>query len=1055
MGVPSFYRWLVNKYPKIVVNAIEEKEEKIETSLVNPNGIEYDNLYLDMNGIIHPCFHPDDHPSPPKTFQEVFNNICEYIDRLFSIVRPRKLLYMAIDGVAPRAKMNQQRTRRFRTAKDNEIAEAEENRLRKEFEMEGKQVLPKQESEVSDSNIITPGTVFMHELSIALQVYINQRLKDNVCWKGIKVILSDANVPGEGEHKIMSFIRLQSACPDYDPNTHHCLYGLDADLIMLALATHELHFSILREDVLIQEQQPASELVLETSLRQADSGLPGSQGWFQQRHQSIGGKSSLIKKPYQFLHIWILREYIELDLKISDPPQNIKIDLERIIDDFIFMCIFTGNDFLPHMPTLSIHEGAIDLLMHVYKDEFKNLGGYLVDMQWVGDKKARYIKLKRVEKFILLVGAYEERIFMKRSELRDRKLRRLLSEASEIQEEQEEDLGFDLEVNGRNSHGAANGKSPISKNLRIKSASSNGAANSTCDISEILQNTKELKEKLKKYIRDKSDLFKSGSFGVDKVRLGSIGWKERYYKEKFCTESKEDMENMRKAMVQKYTEGLCWVLQYYFSGVPSWTWFYPYHYSPFASDVRGLSQVKVIFQKGSPFKPFYQLMGVLPPRSAHALPRAFRALMTSEESEIIDFYPTDFEFDEDGKRFMWQAICKLPFIDEERLLSQMKKLVAELGVDEELRNSTKVDYLFVRSSNVLQSQIFSLHEKQCAGKRIEMVKESIDKNFKCGISGFISPREDKDSRNDNVLCVLYELPNGCQHIPRPLEGVQPPEKTINDADIVETQLWHECQGSRPNYRAQIHGFHRRAQIQGFHRNAINGAKSSPELIHKGAGSGWGAGRGKRKDNIYHGSSEHTGSSTNFPVGHGERLDHDIGDLRISDSRQGFKSYGRAQSVNTNLWPSRNSPMSAPPCGQGLTVNTSHTWQRNQSPVANPSMQAHGRGLYIPVWQQNQSPVANPSMQAHGRGRYIPVWQRNQSPVANPSMQAHGRGLYIPVWQQNQSPVANPSMQAHGRGRYIPVWQRNQSPVASPSMQAWKSPIHSKPVELEGHKDLFH
>ncbi|GMP88340.1 hypothetical protein CsSME_00040369 [Camellia sinensis var. sinensis] len=149
--------------------------------------------------------------------------------------------------------------------------------------------------------------------------------------------------------------------------------------------------------------------------------------------------------------------------------------------------------------------------------------------------------------------------------------------------------------------------------------------------------------------------------------------------------------------------------------------------------------------------------------------------------------------------------------------------------------------------------------------------------------------------------------------------------------------------------AQIHGFHRSSQIQGFHRNAINKAKSSPELIHKGAGSGWGAGRGKRKDNIYHGSSEHTGSSINFPVGHGERLDHDIGDLRISDSRQGFKSYGRAQLVNTNLWPSRNSPMSAPPCGQGLTVNKSHTWQRNQSPVANPSMQAHGRGLYIPVW----------------------------------------------------------------------------------------------------------
>uniref|UniRef100_A0A803LXP1 Uncharacterized protein n=1 Tax=Chenopodium quinoa TaxID=63459 RepID=A0A803LXP1_CHEQI len=858
MGVPAFYRWLVDKYPKIVVNAIEEHKPYNSNNNKNPNGLEFDNLYLDMNGIIHPCFHPPHLIATPTTFEQVFENIYAYIDRLISIVRPRKLLYLAIDGVAPRAKMNQQRARRFKNAKDSDIAEAEEKRLRDEFGRKGKKVLPKQESQVSDSNVITPGTEFMHDLSRALNLYIRQKLKNDPLWSPLEVILSDDTVPGEGEHKITSFIRTKRSLPGYDPNTRHCLYGLDADLIMLALATHELHFSILREDVLtIQEQAPISEVTLITSIQNATQhSLAKSSGDRPKPFFDRGDKMlSLLIQPqhYQFLQIWILREYLELDIQIDDPPENFVYDIERIIDDFVFLCFFVGNDFLPHMPTLDIHENAIDLLMHIYKKEFKNLGGYLVDMQRVNDKHSGYVKLKRVEKFILYVGSYEEKIFKKRTEIRDKRLRRISAQLLEF-DASEHDHEEDFEVGVTD--------------LMEHETGITSENNSSSDIQEMLRNTMELNERLKICIRKKSDLFRDGNLGTDKVKLGSLGWKLRYYKHKFIVEDSNKMENVRKEIVHKYTEGLCWVLLYYYSGVPSWDWFYPNYYGPFASDLKGLASVKVRFEKGSPFKPFDQLMAMLPPKSAHALPTVYQDLMTNSCSSIVEFYPIDFEVDVDGKRFLWQGICKLPFIDEKKLLNATKLAEVKLRESEAIRNVQTTNKSFTRDSN----------------------------SFKGDLGCYL---QQQTTIEDDIMCFNFELPAERFQIPRLLEGIQRPIQKVFENDIMETIPWHEYSGRPP--------------ITRYNKNAAVDAGTTIKTAGLGRGfESAGRGRGissnsylpRNNDNLkYVHQSENIQSTSTFP----RNVSRGFENMRIQNSHTSKSTYNGTCNTSTHnsFWHSSN------------------------------------------------------------------------------------------------------------------------------------------------------
>ena len=183
----------------------------------------------------------------------------------------------------------------------------------------------------------------------------------------------------------------------------------------------------------------------------------------------------------------------------------------------------------------------------------------------------------------------------------------------------------------------------------------------------------------------------------DEVKLYESGWKERYYKAKFDVDIKtEEGAKWPKKVVQSFMEGICWTLLYYYRGCPSWIWYYPYHYAPFASDFVGLGDLDISFpEKTEPFQPYQQLMACLPPLSRHALPEHYQKLMTDPKSPIIDFYPKNFRVDMNGKKMAWLGVAILPFIDEKRLLQALQALEETLTDEERQQNLLGSHLVFI------------------------------------------------------------------------------------------------------------------------------------------------------------------------------------------------------------------------------------------------------------------------------------------------------------------------------------------------------------------------
>jgi 5'-3' exonuclease len=158
------------------------------------------------------------------------------------------------------------------------------------------------DGDVFDTNCITPGTEFMERVDGLVKKYIENRILHEPSWQGLEIYYSGHLVPGEGEHKVMQHIRQRRHHKGYRPNQRHCLVGQDADLIMLGLATHEPHFTILRDVVTFGKPKK-----IQDSLKQTGGGRSSGRSGSAEDDEILDVNSLpqsffLIEKPLQLLH---------------------------------------------------------------------------------------------------------------------------------------------------------------------------------------------------------------------------------------------------------------------------------------------------------------------------------------------------------------------------------------------------------------------------------------------------------------------------------------------------------------------------------------------------------------------------------------------------------------------------------------------------------------------------------------------------------------------------------------------------------------------------------
>jgi 5'-3' exoribonuclease 1 len=350
MGIPSYFSYIVKNHPDIIKKYVK-------------NCLKVDNLYLDCNSIIYDAYAKMNTEKISEDIaRTIISRVIAKIEEYINIIDPAKTVIIAFDGVAPVAKLEQQRSRRYKSWYQNEIT---------------RKIFAKQSPDIWNTASITPGTLFMKNLNETIDAHFSNKNKKstNNKRKYAKIYVSGSNEVGEGEHKLFEFIRKS---PEKHKNEVTVIYGLDADLIMLSIN----HLPICPNIYLFRETPHFIQSI--------DSSLEPESNYF----LDIPGLSSNIIN------------YMNNESKIDLEKQKCKVY------DYIFLCFFLGNDFLPHFPAVNIRTGGVDKMLNAYR---ATIG--VNDMLTDGNT----IYWNNVRKLVEFLANAEESFIRTEHKLRDRR----------------------------------------------------------------------------------------------------------------------------------------------------------------------------------------------------------------------------------------------------------------------------------------------------------------------------------------------------------------------------------------------------------------------------------------------------------------------------------------------------------------------------------------------------------------------------------------------------------------------------------------------------------